>query len=1161
MRLLDLQLIRFGHFADVTLDFESGARGFQLIFGHNEAGKTTALRAIAGFLFGIPERTPDDHRHKAAELRIGARLERASGERLHAVRRKGRKDTLLDAGGQPLEEAALQAFLGGVSRELFETMFGLSHEALVAGGEELLRGRGDVGESLFAAAAGLRGLHRLLESLDQQAGQIFKTGAQKPQLNQALAKLANAQKEVRSRALRPADWQELQRELEEKHQQLDALRQERAQCTSGLRQDEMLLQALPDLREREALLARQHQLGEVALLAEDAGEQRRAAQRRLADIAQQCATLRQEHADLSQQLSQLAVPERLLEAEARLRMLEEERGAYIRALDDRRGLASRIEAGRSEIASLLRELPEAVAFEDIETIRIDAARRTRIQRLARDGERLHTRAQALRESAEADQRSTLEAQRELGALPPQRDATPLRSVLAAARKAGDIESSLGRLASDIHDREANAQAELRALPLWSGALAELAMLATPLDETVDRFEREFAAIEEQRRSLAQRQAELREQRAAKAAQVRDLESRAAIPSRDDLERARSERDAVWREVRGAWLAGAPSRIAPEALAGEYEQHVGSADTLANRMFAEHERVARLAALQEERSRIERGATALDAEQETLAARENALQASWRGAWVETTLEPRSPREMRGWLARQRRLAEASRELDALRREEAALRQEAARHRESCLAALRALGESGADGQDGLAATLEAADRVCDAIEAAERERLRLEERLTHADQERQKHAQALAQVEAELAQWRVGWGEAVAALRLGENAHPEDADTVLHKLTQIFEKLGELHGVEERVRHIDEDALRFEHFLAELVQEAAPDLPEAAARERSQALLDGAQQGREARAKRESLAARIRGIETRLAALAREAEQASATLAALQARAGSASIEELENAEQRSAEARSITGRLSDIEARLARAGPPLGELVARAREADEGLLGAEIERHRDALEANERRRDASSAELGRLEQALAAMDGGRAAADAAAEAEEALAEVGSLVHDYARLRLAALVLGREIQRYGSEHQGPVLRRTGELFRRMTLGAFSGVTSDFGGQDEPVILCERASEGRVDVSGLSDGTRDQLYLALRLAALEHHMRHSEPMPLIVDDVLVSFDDRRSRATLELLGELAQHTQILFFTHHERLVELARAAIPEAQLGVQRLEGA
>jgi len=47
------------------------------------------------------------------------------------------------------------------------------------------------------------------------------------------------------------------------------------------------------------------------------------------------------------------------------------------------------------------------------------------------------------------------------------------------------------------------------------------------------------------------------------------------------------------------------------------------------------------------------------------------------------------------------------------------------------------------------------------------------------------------------------------------------------------------------------------------------------------------------------------------------------------------------------------------------------------------------------------------------------------------------------------------------------------------------------------------------------------------------------------LPLVLDDILINFDDLRAKATFEVLGKLSQKTQVLFFTHHTRLVEIAK----------------
>jgi uncharacterized protein YhaN len=61
-----------------------------------------------------------------------------------------------------------------------------------------------------------------------------------------------------------------------------------------------------------------------------------------------------------------------------------------------------------------------------------------------------------------------------------------------------------------------------------------------------------------------------------------------------------------------------------------------------------------------------------------------------------------------------------------------------------------------------------------------------------------------------------------------------------------------------------------------------------------------------------------------------------------------------------------------------------------------------------------------------------------------------------------------------------------------------------------------------------------------------LATLEWRIQSSEPMPFIVDDILINFDDQRSRATLQALSDLAKQTQVILFTHHGQILEAAQA---------------
>jgi hypothetical protein len=60
------------------------------------------------------------------------------------------------------------------------------------------------------------------------------------------------------------------------------------------------------------------------------------------------------------------------------------------------------------------------------------------------------------------------------------------------------------------------------------------------------------------------------------------------------------------------------------------------------------------------------------------------------------------------------------------------------------------------------------------------------------------------------------------------------------------------------------------------------------------------------------------------------------------------------------------------------------------------------------------------------------------------------------------------------------------------------------------------------------------------------AAIEDY--HAEPMPFIADDLFVNFDDKRSAAGFQVLNELAKKTQVLFFTHHQHLLDVAHRAL-------------
>lgn len=142
-----------------------------------------------------------------------------------------------------------------------------------------------------------------------------------------------------------------------------------------------------------------------------------------------------------------------------------------------------------------------------------------------------------------------------------------------------------------------------------------------------------------------------------------------------------------------------------------------------------------------------------------------------------------------------------------------------------------------------------------------------------------------------------------------------------------------------------------------------------------------------------------------------------------------------------------------------------------------------------------------------------------------------------TLEDTYAAAELALETLAqakRELQRRFAPR---IAKRAQELLEAMTGGRYRRLS---WGEDFSVSVA--AEEENVLYSTLwrSDGTMDQLYLALRLAVAE---ALTADAPLILDDALVRFDDGRLKAALDILARISQHKQVLLFTCHSREKEL------------------
>jgi uncharacterized protein YhaN len=1154
VKLRELWLLKYGPFSGGKLDFSSEHEpcGLHLVYGANEAGKSTALRAVFGLLFGIEETTTDAHLYAMPELRIGGVLENRAGERKSVIRRKGRKNTLLDLDDNPLDEALFFRWWGGVSREWFETLFGISHESLVRGGKALLEGEGEVGESLFGAALGVQGFHEARASLEKKAGELFRPRGEKLRLNRALTQFREAKKRSLEKALKPADWLQCEEQLHDFSARRDQVVARRAALRAELGRLERLGRALPVVRTRQQVLERLAALGEVCLVDESCSEQRTSAQGTLQEADREEKKLLDKQQRLEQALASIGIRPAVLELGPRLERLPERIGVYQKAQDDLPTLRSRIELAKEEAAAILNQLGRRESLDEVDRLWVDTAARARIDKLAQEGAGLYAAA-AKAESAlgtVCDEQRRWQA--ELAAQPQPQEVRWLKHALQESRAQLYLEEQRRALDSKIEASDEVVKNQLSALPLWNGSVEQARSLRLPQMETAEQFAVEMEALARNKERLEQRKAEGQENLATISAEIAALQALGAIASENDLSQARNNRQALWVRLKVLWREekGDDGRTADQ-LVGQYEALVQEADRVADRLWRDAERSAKHAALIAEQGRLGAECAEVIKQLDALADRLAQRWEAWREHWKPAGIEPLRPAEMRAWLGRFEKVLEAITSGDEQRRERARLGDEVGHNRGLCLVQLEALGEAEGAEDQSLSVLVERVQAVVERLEAEAQTRAQLLRDVERVAEQRRKAEAELERCQQAVAHWRQRWASAVAPFGIRAEAEVEEAFAVLEGLSRLGQTMQKIRADQKRDDDIEADARRFADGVHELARACAPELEALPAREAAERLYRIYQDTKEALQRKGELEKQLADNHSDLQEVHQRRGEAQAVLARLLKNAGCESIEALQQAERRSREWRELDARLKDIGEQLAREGVPVDELLKQAEQVDPDELVSITEAQRPEIERADAELDSLQQQIGTLRQKLAQWEGGAEAADAADEAQQALADIKALAESYALTKLASALLTREIERFREQKEGPILRRAGEMFSRMTLGGFDRLVARIDSQDKHRLVCVRNTGQETPVEGLSDGTRDQLYLALRLASLEQHLALNEPLPLILDDAFVNFDDQRTRAALEILSETSVRTQVLLFTHHARMLEIARDVLAPA----------
>lgn len=1096
MQITTINISGFGQFQGLQV---APAAGLTVIRGPNEAGKTTLLAFIRAILFGFET----DRYPALAGGRRGGWLEVAMQDGRHfRIERYGERGgagilKVYDQAGAELGDGQLAVLLQGVEKKVYHNIFAFGLDELTQF-DRLTDA--EVAARIYGAGAGTGSVSGLEveKKLGSDRESLFKPGGQNPTINALLRALDEVDAELRRRNL-PAEYGELGRhlaevetelaQLGERHAALAAERRARQRVVDGWQAWVDLCQARAD---RELLgpvrtfpTSTVERLGRLESAVDAATEGRRRAEldrdRAAADL--DAATLDEE----------------ALARRAELEALREASATYLARRDERTRTERDLTAAAVRLDTAMARLGPAwtvervAAFDD--SIAVQSEIETRFRR---------------RLDREAD--AVAAARRDVTAIGERRTEVAAQLATTSAR-IDQLDTELGKRAP--HSERARGLREVERLVEGLEGLQTAA---------ADRPARDLHAA---RVALEERSRRARELETAidSLRSLRELLA-ATAPATAPL--------ATWLTrwlgplvvlVLGLALAGSLLAVGVPVLGGVAVAALAVAAawavSRARPSAAGPDTVGRRLQEQLERSN------------ETIAQAGEALG-------LGSSPTPTAVAELRAALDEERVLLD--RDVQRLERADAAL-QDAAAAEALLAAAASSLGLPARPSREDLLAFGRQvdADRELDAqraglVEQATQLRVTLE-RLDQREEELTRALDERVAAEEEARQeWR-GW---LVAHGLEPDLPCETASRVVEAVTAAKGALTTLRALEVRRNEYAAE----EAALAAQVAALAPLLPQGrfdgadvagaagALLRRYDAALDGERRRGEAE---RALAERNVALEE----ARRSCEAAQAALATFLAELEVPDGDTLRSEVQRSAKGAALEAAIAAATRTLTTLSGP-GDALA-VFEADlsavtdldpvRGRIGELDEELADLA----RKRDERNREAGARRDRRAAMERDAAATELRQRRADLQAALEAAAERWTVLSLARDLLARSRAAYERAHRPAVVQAAERYLSAWTGGRYARIVAPLGASIEGV---ERSDGGRVLLAGLSRGTAEQLYLALRFGLVERFIETAgEPLPIVMDDILVNFDDERAARAARSIEALARSCQVIYFTCH------------------------
>ena len=1168
MKINAFNMLTFGPFTDKRLDFSQIENGLHLVYGDNEAGKSTSLRALIALLFGFEHIVQDDWRHPTNKLAVSGELALDNGDSLRFTRYKRRKNDLInDDTGQPLDQNVLIQFLAGKTKNDFKNAYGISHDSLRQGVESVLASGGELGQTLFTATSGLSMLKDIMAELIEKQSGLFAPRARKAAINAGISSLREQRKKIRQVSTNHTQWKKKKKELdqlEEKRQLVEGRLSDLSKTIGTYTRYRDALKHVTRLDQVEQDLA---SLDSVPELPDDFPQRRIQAQAAIKESQQAQQNLQSDMKLIGERLQSLPFDDTIVASQELIESIASEIKVHIKEVDDSKNLRAKIHQAKRDADASLKLLGQNLSVDTVASLRLSKPAENKLRKLVSQHDKLEQSAETTDKELRTVKAKLKKLQERLLQLGAPMATGELQGCLNRIAEQGNLELRLSEVGSKTNLIQKRIEKDLLALGLWSGDLEAFEQLALPTEESIRQYADRIGKLHE---GITELDKEIHRTHLAIHNNQDDLDKTTQnkeLPNPEDLQTQRNLRDQGWRSVRLVWLEGGNpdqgflSHFREQtSLADAYEQSVYKADSTVDILRTEAEAVAMAQSLRTRIDDLKNTLQTLEQKHDALAKKHDNTLDQWQALWKPVGISPLTPAEMIEWSGR----------VVQLRRSAAEYREEVSKKEqlENVLNGINkdlmaAFGRLDRKVPEDIRHTglVELARRTIKENDELVEQRKELDVRLQGFSDQKDQIVQQIDDITDAKRQWSEQWDSAMLPLNLNAETKPDEAMDFIDALDAVFEKLDEIKANQQRIDAMNRSLKGFSERVQDAVTQLAPQMgdlePDKAAAELKKILNEHLERRQEYKLLEEEKRKKIDQAAKEKEKLAGNQE----FIHQLCAEASTSDPEQLPEVERQSRQKSTILKDEAAVKERLSElaAGQPLGAFVENVRQQDPDVLSADLEKAEAEKADLKKSRENLVADIAVAQNELNQFNGQSQAAGLAVEADGLAGKIQSNVVHYAKLHLASAILAKAIERYRKHNESPVLEAASDYFRILTGDSFSGLRADFDDKGDSVLKAVRAADkAPLTIDALSDGARDQMFLALRLGGLSRHIENTGSMPFIVDDVLVHFDNERSTAALKAMAGLAEGTQIIFFTHHMHLMEIAKRSLPEQILRLYNL---